>query len=103
MHHINHNTAIKLEELLGELYDCERGGVSGLVEAGYFEENPIEALNMVACYVCANEMCLENYGFDRDIYHYQQIFKYPESYDIVREEENYCQYIEELVKRYKKQ
>ena len=47
MFRINHNDAIELEHEVRRLYGCDRGGVSGMADADYFEVNPLQAAILI--------------------------------------------------------
>lgn len=64
MFRINHNEAIELEHQVRRLYDCDRGGVSGMVDADYFEGHPIQAAVLVVSYIYANHRESGPYQFD---------------------------------------
>ena len=53
MFRITHNDAIELEHQVRRLYGCDRGGVSGMAEADYFEGHPIQAAVLVVSYIYA--------------------------------------------------
>ena len=64
MFRINRNEAIELEHQVRRLYDCDRGGVSGMVDADYFEGHPIQAAVLVVSYIYANHRESGPYQFD---------------------------------------
>lgn len=41
---IIHDDAVYLESLVRKVHNCERGGMAGLIDADYFEHNPLEAI-----------------------------------------------------------
>ena len=53
MFRINHNDEIELEHEVRRLYGCDRGGVSGMADADYFEGHPIQAAVLVVSYIHA--------------------------------------------------
>lgn len=40
---INHDEAVKIEMLVRNMQNCERGGMAGLIDADNFESNPFDA------------------------------------------------------------
>ncbi len=40
---ITHNDAIILEHIVSNLYNCNQGGMGGIIEASHFERNPFHA------------------------------------------------------------
>lgn len=40
---ITHNEAIELEFIVRKVYDCDRGGMGGFIDADHFESSPFDA------------------------------------------------------------
>lgn len=40
---IDHSSAIVLEQIVREVYNCDRGGMGGYIDADHFESNPFDA------------------------------------------------------------
>lgn len=40
---MNHNQAIELERIVRSVYDCDRGGMGGYIDADNFSFNPFDA------------------------------------------------------------
>lgn len=97
---ITHNNAIELEHQVRRLYGCERAGVSGLVDADYFESHPVAAAIMVVSYIYAKELNYSENEYDEFLHKYDTIFRYPEDNDANREVENYINELSEIVDRY---
>lgn len=77
MFRINHNDAIELEHQVRRLYGCDRGGVSGMADADYFEGHPIQAAVLVVSYIHANHRESGPYQFDEFLNKYETIFECP--------------------------
>ncbi|WP_370783018.1 hypothetical protein [Faecalibacillus intestinalis] len=89
MKRINHNDAMTLERQVRRLYKCDRGGVSGLVDADNFEGNPICAAQMIVSYIYANGLESAPYKYDEFLYKYENIFNYSDEVDFDLEVKNY--------------
>lgn len=100
MFRISHNNAIELEYLVGRLYRCERSGVSGMVDADYFEGHPIQAAVLVVAYIYANGLELDSLRYDEFLTRYENIFEYPEENDMDIEVRNYLRELTEIVDQY---
>lgn len=48
---MNHNQAIELERIVRSVYDCDRGGMGGYIDADNFSFNPFDAalLHLLHC------------------------------------------------------
>ena len=88
MFRINHNDAIELEYQVRRLYGCDRGGVSGMADADYFEGHPIQAAVLVVSYI------------DEFRSKYETIFEYPDENNAVDEVRNYIDELSSIVERY---
>lgn len=86
---INHVDAIELEELVCQVFHCNRFGVGGFVDADILEDNPFEATTL-----CIGK--LYNGLHDEEISSFarkwRSIFEYPEE----SKEYTMSQYINEL-------
>lgn len=102
MYIINHNDATELEYQVRRLYKCDRGGVSGLVDADYFERHPVQAAVLVVAYIYAKELDSEPYQFDEFLTKYENIFEYPEESDMPAEVKNYIEELGSIVDRYQR-
>lgn len=40
---MNHNQAIELERIVRSVYDCDRAGMGGYIDADNFSSNPFDA------------------------------------------------------------
>jgi hypothetical protein len=100
MFHINHNDAIELEHHVKRLYKCDRGGISGLAEAGYFESKPIQAAVLVVAYIYAKYPDTEALAYDEFVNKYENIFVYPDENDAKNEVKNYISDLKEIVESY---
>ena len=89
MYRINHNDAIELEHQVRRLYGCDRGGVSGMADADYFEDHPIQAAVLVVSYIHANHRESGPYQFDKFLNKYETIFEYPDENNAADEVRNY--------------
>ena len=97
MKRINHNDAIALEHQVRRLYKCDRGGVSGLVDADNFEGNPIYAAQMIVSYIYANGLENEPYKYDEFLYKYENIFNYSDEVDFDSQVKNYINDLRNIV------
>lgn len=102
MYRINHNEAIELEHQVRRLYDCDRAGVSGMVDADNFEGNPIQAAVLVVAYIHAKGLELNSNQYDEFLHKYEVIFNYPEENDASREVRNYIEELKSIVNQYVK-
>lgn len=102
MYIINHNDATELEYQVRRLYKCDRGGVSGLVDADYFERYPVQAAVLVVAYIYAKELDSEPYQFDEFLTKYKNIFEYSEESDMEAEVKNYIEALGSIVDQYQR-
>ena len=100
MFRINHNEAIELEHQVRRLYDCDRGGVSGMVDADYFEGHPIQAAVLVVSYIYANHRESGPYQFDEYLNKYETIFEYPDENNAIAEVRKYIDDLSAIVNQY---
>ena len=100
MFRINHNDAIKLEHQVRRLYGCDRGGVSGMADADYFEGHPIQAAVLVVSYIHANHRESGPYQFDEFLNKYETIFEYPDENNAADEVRNYIDELSSIVEQY---
>lgn len=40
---VTHNDGVTLEHIVSNLYDCNQGGMGGIIDASHFERNPFHA------------------------------------------------------------
>lgn len=97
---INHNKAIELEHIVCRLYKCDRGGISGLAEAGYFEKYPIQAAILVIAYIYAHGLETSYNQFDEFLYRYESAFQYPEQGSIEAEVKKYIDDLKTIADHY---
>ena len=100
MFSINHNDAIELEHIVRRVYDCDRGGVSGMVDADYFDDKPIQAAVLVVAYLYAHNLIQDPYAFDEFLHKYETIFDYSEENDAKNEVRKYIDELRVIVRRY---
>jgi hypothetical protein len=77
MYRIEHSDAIELEYQVRRLYQCGRGGVSGMADADYFEGHPLQAAVLVVAYIHANGMESGPYQYDDFLVRYEKKFEKP--------------------------
>lgn len=97
---ISHNDAITLERIVRRVYNCDRSGVSGMVDADYFDEKPIQAAVLVIAYLYARDMVQDPYLYDEFLHKYETIFDYPDENDIESEIKNYIVDLRSIVDGY---
>lgn len=100
MFRINHNDAIELEYQVTKLYGCNRGGVSGMADADYFEGYPIQAAVLVVAYIYANHQENDPYQFNEFLHKYKIIFEYPDENNATGEVKNYIAELGDIVEKY---
>lgn len=100
MFNINHNEAIELEHLVRRLYGCDRGGVSGMVDADYFDNKPIQAAVLVLSYLYARDLIDNANEYDKFLHKYETIFDYPDENDAKSEVQNYIEDLRFIVDRF---
>lgn len=97
---LNHNDAIELEHQVRRLFKCDRGGVSGLVDADNFESNPLDAAVMVVTYIHTKGLHISETQYDEFLHKYGVIFKYSEENDAAHEVKNYIKDLKSIVESY---
>ena len=100
MYRINHNDAIALEFEVRRLFNCDRGGVSGLADADNFESRPMDAAVMVVSYIHAKGLQSSEAQFDEFLCKYDSIFTYPEENDAENEVGNYINELSKIIDDY---
>lgn len=100
MYRINHNSAIELEHLVRRLFQCDRGGVSGLADADNFESRPMDAAVMIVSYIHAKGLQVSETQYDEFLCKYDTIFTYPDENDAAHEVENYIDELSKIVDDY---
>lgn len=88
------------EHQVRRLYGCDRGGVSGMADADYFEDHPIQAAVLVVSYIHANYRESGPYQFDEFLNKYETIFEYPDENNAADEVRNYIDKLSSIVKQY---
>lgn len=98
---IKHEKAIELEEQVCRLFNCERGGVSGMADADNYENNPICAAYMVVSYIYAQGLAFNDRQFDEFLYKYECIFLDDSyEYDLDKETNKYVSEISSIVESF---
>ena len=97
---INHNDAIVLEHMVRSLYGCDRGGVSGMVDADYFDDKPIQAAVLIIAYLYAKDLVDNPYEYDEFLHKYETIFDYPDENDAKNEVQNYIEDLRFIIDRF---
>ena len=100
MFSIDHGKAIELERIVRALYKCDRGGISGLATAGYFERNPMQAAVLVIAFIHAKGFEMSPYQYDEFLSRYETIFNYPDENNADDEVQNYIDELESIVESY---
>lgn len=100
MYRINHNDAIELEYQVCRLFECDRGGVSGLANADHFESRPMDAAVMIVSYIHAKGLQTSETQYDEFLYEYDTIFKYPDENDVAAEVKKYINELKKIVDDY---
>ncbi|UWP59025.1 hypothetical protein [Ruminococcus gauvreauii] len=100
MFRINHNEAIELEDKVRRLYKCDRGVISGMADADYFESHPIQAAVLVVDYIHAKGLEASSTQYDEFLCKYEAIFEYPEENDADQEIRNCIDELEDIVNQY---
>lgn len=101
MFHISHNDAIELEHKVRNLYGCDRGGVSGLVDADNFEHDPFQAMVLVVSFLYARGIVTEPLAFEELLHKYSVIFDYPDENNAKAEVRNYIEDVKKIVDDYR--
>ncbi len=97
---INHNDAITLEYLVRRLYGCDRGGVSGMVDADYFDDKPIQAAVLVIAYLYSTGLVSNPNEYDEFLYRYEGIFDNLDKNDLKEEINNYIKDLSSIVDQF---
>jgi hypothetical protein len=97
---ISHSDAIELEYQVRRLYHCNRGGVSGMADADYFERHPIQAAVLIIAYIHANGMESGPYQYDEFLTKYENLFEYSEKCNIRYVIKDYISELENIVDDY---
>ena len=82
------------------IHGCDRGGVSGMADADYFEGHPIQAAVLVVSYIHANHRESGPYQFDEFLNKYETIFEYPDENNAADEVRNYIDELSSIVEQY---
>ena len=96
---INHNDAIELEFLVRKLYRCDRGGISGLCDADYFQHNPFQAAILIVAYLYAKGLENEPYVYKEFLDHYETIFDSLQTNDESIKIKDYIKELKQIVSR----
>lgn len=94
---ISHSDAIELEYLVRRVYDCDRGGVSGLADADHFEHNPLDAAKLIIAYIHANKLQNSETQYDEFLHDFEVYFEYPEENGGTEEVKRYIKELAKLV------
>jgi len=71
----HHSYAVEIEHILCNVFDCDRNGFGGIVDADYIDRNPYSAISCALAFYYNNSSdvnklfitkYLENYSFYRD-------------------------------------
>ena len=99
---ISHNDATILEHELRRLFKCDRGGVSGLVDADTFDKNPMCAAYLVIAYIYAKGMESSQYQYDDFLCKYEYVFNNSSEFDLEVEVRNYIKDLTSIIDLYLK-
>lgn len=100
MFRISHNEAIELEHQVRRLFNCNRGGISGLADADHFESRPLDAAIIVISYIHAKDLQWSETEYDDFLTKYDIIFRYPDENNAKNEVENYINDLSSIVDKY---
>jgi hypothetical protein len=86
---VTHNDGVTLEHIVSNLYDCNQGGMGGIIDASHFERNPFHA-----ALICISKLYSGMFDdkIDQFACTWETVFNYPD------ENQGYTieQYITEL-------
>lgn len=86
---VTHNDGVTLEHIVSNLYDCNQGGMGGIIDASHFERNPFHA-----ALICISKLYSGMFDdkIDQFACTWETVFNYPD------ENQGYMieQYITEL-------
>ena len=86
---VTHNDGVTLEHIVSNLYDCNQGGLGGIIDASHFERNPFHA-----ALICISKLYSGMFDdkIDQFACTWETVFNYPD------ENQGYTieQYITEL-------
>lgn len=86
---VTHNDGVTLEHIVSNLYDCNQGGIGGIIDASHFERNPFHA-----ALICISKLYSGMFDdkIDQFACTWETVFNYPD------ENQGYTieQYITEL-------
>ncbi len=97
MYKINHNDAVKLEWQVRRLYNCERSGVYGMVDADCFERHPMLAAVLVVTYIHVKGLEADSLQYDDFLCKYEIIFENPEENNAENKVDNYIMELEKII------
>ena len=100
MFRIKHSDALRLENLVCRLFECDRTGVSGLADADHFESHPMDAAIMVIAYIHAKKLQDSETQYDEFLSKYDTIFTYPDENNAQDEVQHYIDHLAKLVEKY---
>ena len=100
MFRIKHSDALRLENLVCRLFECDRTGVSGLADADHFESHPMDAAIMVIAYIHAKKLQDSETQYDEFLSKYDTIFTYPDENNAQDEVHNYIDDLAKIVEKY---
>ena len=100
MFRIKHSDALRLENLVCRIFECDRTGVSGLEDADHFESHPMDAAIMVIAYIHAKKLQDSETQYDEFLSKYDTIFTYPDENNAQDEVQNYIDDLAKIVEKY---
>ena len=100
MFRIKHGDALRLENLVRRLFECDRTGVSRLADADHFESRPMDAAIVVIAYIHAKKLQDSETQYDEFLSKYDTIFTYPDENNAQDEVQNYIDDLAKIVEKY---
>lgn len=86
---ITHNDAVVIEHIVSNLYNCNQGGMGGIIDASHFEHNPFHA-----ALICISKLYVGKHDdkIDQFVCTWETVINYPDE----NPEYTVEQYIKEL-------
>lgn len=100
MFNINHSDAISLENIVRDIYSCDKFGISGLAFADSFESDPLKAAILVVAYIHATNRQKSNDQYDTFLSKYKTIFEYPDENNASSHVSEYISELMDIAKQY---
>ena len=97
---IKHSDAISLEHILRRVYNCDRCGVAGLVDADVFESNPYYAALLTVTPIYYSGMSKDDHEISDFLFRYGVVFNYPDENLNDEAIEKYISELRALVNKY---